>query len=63
MLAITNDNASANETFIEEIIRLTKNNSKPFHKDRWIRCFAHILNFCVKSALECMAALINKVTT
>ena len=62
MLAITTDNASSNETFIDHIVHLTKNNSRPFEKERWIRCFAHVINLCVRSALECMFTLIEKVT-
>ena len=61
MLAITTDNASSNGTVIDEIINLTKNLCLPFTKVRWIRCFAHILNLCMQSALAVMSSFIDKV--
>lgn len=42
-------------------MHLTKNNSRAFQKDLWIRCFAHVINLCVKSSLESMSTLIEKV--
>ena len=61
MLAITTDNASSNETFINHIVYFKSGASRPFTKDRWVRCFAHIINLCVKSALEPMSQLIDKL--
>lgn len=61
MLSITTDYASSNESFIEHIIHLTKNNSQPFNKDMWIRCFAYVLNICVQTILEIISELLQKV--
>jgi hypothetical protein len=61
MLSITTDNASSNETFIDEIVRLTRDCDTPFDKDMWIRCFAHVLNICVKKILEVIDELLQKV--
>ena len=61
MLSITTDNASSNETFIDEIVRLTRDSDTPFDIDMWIRCFAHILNLCVKKILEVIDELLQKV--
>lgn len=61
MLAITTDKATSDQTFIDHIIQWTKDTSRPFNKDSWIRCFAHIINLCVKCALENMFALLQKV--
>ncbi|XP_045028216.1 uncharacterized protein LOC116922130 [Daphnia magna] len=59
ILAITTDNASSNATFIEHIIYLTRNTSRPFKREKWIRCFAHVINLTVKSALNEMTVLIQ----
>lgn len=61
MLAITTDKATSDQTFIDHIIQWTKDTSRPFNKDSWIRCFAHIINLCVKCALENMFALLQKL--
>ncbi|XP_057373479.1 uncharacterized protein LOC130694417 [Daphnia carinata] len=61
ILAITTDNATSNQTFMDHIIQWTKDNSHPFNKDSWIRCFAHIINLCVKCALEDMFVLLQKL--
>ncbi len=63
MLSITTYNASSNDTFINHIIiDMTKDSSRPFKKDNWIRCFAHVINPCVKSCLDVMGVLVQKVT-
>ncbi|KZS03598.1 Uncharacterized protein APZ42_033644 [Daphnia magna] len=61
MLAITTDNASSNGTFIDHIIYLSRNTYRPFKKEYWIRCFAHVINLCVKSALDVMRVLLQKL--
>ncbi|KZS01068.1 Zinc finger protein [Daphnia magna] len=56
MLSITTDNANSNETFIDYIVHLTKNNSQPLDKDMWIRCFAHVLNICLRDLVSSIRA-------
>lgn len=34
MLAISTDNASSNETFIDQIVKLTEKNENPLNKDK-----------------------------
>lgn len=46
-LAITLDNASNNDSFIEEL--MTRDPS--FTAEHHVRCFGHILNLCAKDAL------------
>jgi hypothetical protein len=47
MFAITLDNASNNDSFIEELMK-----RKPsFTADHHVRCFGHILNLAAKDAL------------
>ncbi len=36
--------------------------SLPFKKDRWIRCFAHVLNWAVQVALEPLKPIIDNVS-
>lgn len=59
--SITTDNASSNGTFIEEFIELTKNSVSPFQEEKWIRCFAHIINLAVQSAIDPMRPMFDKV--
>ncbi|KAK4017339.1 hypothetical protein OUZ56_032286 [Daphnia magna] len=47
MLALTTDNASSNGTFIDHIIYLSRNTYRPFKKEYWIRCFAHLRDLVV----------------
>ncbi|KAI9560793.1 hypothetical protein GHT06_011745 [Daphnia sinensis] len=61
MLSITTDDATSSETFIDHIAYLSINTSRPFKKDYWFRCFIHVINLCVKCAVEVMFELLQKL--
>jgi hypothetical protein len=48
-MGITTDNASNNIKFIEE---LSKDENILFDNDNHFRCFAHVINLSVQSALD-----------
>ncbi|KZS05614.1 Uncharacterized protein APZ42_031149 [Daphnia magna] len=39
----------------------SRNTYRPFKKEYWIRCFAHVINLCVKSTLDVMRVLLQKL--
>lgn len=61
VLAITTDNVSSNGTFIDELVRMTKQGKNPFKKENWIHCFGHVLYLSVNDALKFIEPNIKKV--
>uniref|UniRef100_A0A0P6EU04 Zinc finger protein n=1 Tax=Daphnia magna TaxID=35525 RepID=A0A0P6EU04_9CRUS len=61
MLSITTDDATSSETFVDHIAYLSIDTSRPFKKDYWFRCFIHVINLCVKCAVEVMFELLQKL--
>lgn len=57
MLAITTDNASNNDTFIEELADICEDEDINFHgKTQHVRCCAHVLNLSVQDGLAKLEA-------
>ena len=52
MLAITTDNASNNDSFINALGKICKRDNIDFHgKSQHVRCCAHVLNLSVQDGL------------
>jgi hypothetical protein len=56
-LAITLDNASNNDSFIDALM----DRDPSFDKEHHIRCFGHILNLCAQQALEAASVEISGI--
>lgn len=52
---------TSNETFIDELVKLTAESPNPFSKDFWIRCFAHIMNMFVQDILKSVSDLLQQL--
>jgi hypothetical protein len=61
-MGITLDNASNNTAFIRLLTNWAIENRIPFdNNDNHFRCFAHVINLSVQSAITCLDREISKV--
>ena len=62
LLGVTTDNASNNNTFIHSLDNWAKEHEISFCKTKnHFRCFVHVINLSVQSALTCLKNELSQV--
>lgn len=60
-MGITLDNATNNTAFIRLLTNWAVGKGISFNKENHFRCFAHVINLSVQTALTCLDNEISKV--